>query len=100
MKTFVHDFSNGARCKIQCPDTKPPHYREGASLLQAEWSGNKPKKKHLPEYVAWSNGVSQQLTDEWGITIMRMVQVSKTDWQVWVTKPGGSPTMKETLSFR
>ena len=88
MKNFKCNFGKGVTCEIRVSDTPPAN--GGGHIQQCIWSGQ-PTKKTMRPYIDWINSVNKQLSDEWGIKILHVFQLSPRKSEAWRYEPGAQP---------
>jgi hypothetical protein len=81
--TFVHQFNRKIRCTVHVTDEPPD---EGKShIVDFAWS-ERPKPKHVREYVRWICEVNRHLADKWNKRIAHAVQVEPRKWEFWASR--------------
>ena len=64
---------------------------EGENFIQnVEWT-ERPKPKHLREYVRWCHTVYSQLANRWNLRLMQAIQAGPNRWEFWAYTPGEPP---------
>lgn len=69
MKTFFCDFGGGITCECKAADNPP---ERGNHIQEMVWTGDHKKPEILPLYMNWICSVDQQLSNEWGVNLMRV----------------------------
>jgi hypothetical protein len=91
---YTHKFNQNLTCTVEIIDRKiKPGERH---IIRSEWS-QKPKKKHIPEYVRWMHVVNDTYAKEHGLRLMHVYQLSPkyNDWQIWGYSPDAPPCRLE-----
>jgi hypothetical protein len=87
--TFTHIFSRRIRCTATAPDQPPP--QGSVNMLDFEWSGDPIKPKYAREYVRWICEVNRQCADQWQTEILYVVQITRTQSEIWEFRPREAP---------
>jgi hypothetical protein len=92
--TFVHQFNRRVRCTVHVTDEPPI---EGEShIVNFEWT-ERPKRKHVRQYVQWILEVNRFLADKWDKRIGHVVQVEPRKWEFWGFAPGEAPELVKVI---
>jgi hypothetical protein len=92
--TFVHQFSRRVRSTLVTRDEPPP---EGEThILNCDWT-QRPKPKHVREYVQWICEVNRQLADSWDKRMLHAIQVGPRTWELWQFEPRKAPVLGKVV---
>jgi len=91
MKTFTCNFGNGISCTIKVSDTPP---EKGKNHIQKmEWTKKPNIKKIIRKYINWMNSVNQQLSNEWGVTLLHIFTKPNQEIEAWGYEPNKAPKL-------
>lgn len=87
---YTHKFNSHLTCTVELLDRQ---IQPGEShVVKSIWS-QKPKSKHIPEYVRWMHLVNDTYAKEHHLKLLHVYQLGPKyrDWQLWAYSPDKPP---------